>query len=88
MKETEIYLSLRNRLLAEIQQVESQIDTLKKSYDNTQREIQRKMQTAKENIERIDENEVKNIEKTAKNIKIMIKKQKKDRICQAGLVLE
>ena len=53
MKETEIYLSLRNRLLAEIQQVESQIDTLKKSYDNTQREIQRKMQTAKENIERI-----------------------------------
>ena len=53
MKETEIYLSLRNRLLAEIQQVESQIDTLRKSYDNTQREIQRKMQTAKENIERI-----------------------------------
>lgn len=53
MKETEIYLSLRNRLLAEIQQVESQIDTLKKSYDNTQREIQRKMQTAKENIDRI-----------------------------------
>ncbi len=53
MKETEIYLSLRNRLLAEIRQVESQIETLKKSYENTQREIQRKMQTAKENINRI-----------------------------------
>lgn len=52
MKETEIYLSLRNRLLAEIQQTDTEIDTLKKAYDNTQREFQRKMQASKENVER------------------------------------
>ena len=46
-------MSLRNRLLGDIQRTETEIDTLKKAYDNTQREYQRKLQASQENVNRL-----------------------------------
>ncbi|MFA6860062.1 MAG: hypothetical protein WCR30_01580 [Clostridia bacterium] len=53
MKECEIYTNLRARLMLEIGQIESEIESYKKAYDNTQKDYQKKLQANKENIERL-----------------------------------
>ena len=55
MKESETYLNIKQRLLTEIQQFESEITTLKKNYENTSKDYQRKLQASKENMERAKE---------------------------------
>ncbi|MEG1499882.1 MAG: hypothetical protein RR400_02305, partial [Clostridia bacterium] len=52
MKETEVFLSLKSRLLLEIQDLEKEIESRKKAFDNDQKDYQKKLQASKENIER------------------------------------
>ena len=58
MKESEIYLNTRQRILAQIQQYDSEIESLKRNYENTSKDYQRKLQASKENIERLREQNV------------------------------
>ena len=53
MKESETYLNSRQRLLTQIQQYESEIESLRRNYENTSKDYQRKLQASKENIERL-----------------------------------
>ncbi len=53
MNETEAYLSNKNKTLAKISQFEASLESLKKNFDNIQKEFQRKMQVSKENIDRL-----------------------------------
>ena len=51
MKETEAYLSKRDKTLAKITQIEATLETLKRNFENIQKDYQKKMQITKENIE-------------------------------------
>ena len=53
MKESEIYLNARARLFSEIQQFETEINSLNKNYDNVTRDYQKKLQASKESLERL-----------------------------------
>ena len=53
LKESEVYFNLRIRLTNEIQQIDGEIESLQKTYDNTQRDFQRKIQASKENVTRL-----------------------------------
>ena len=53
MNETESYLNNKNKTLAKISQLEASLESLKKNFDNIQKEYQRKMQVYKENIDRL-----------------------------------
>ncbi len=55
MKETEIFVNLRNRLNAEIEQIEKEIESYKRTYENTTKDYQKKLQASKENVERLRE---------------------------------
>ncbi|MEG1751485.1 MAG: hypothetical protein RR140_00245 [Clostridia bacterium] len=52
MKETEVYLNIRQRTLAEIQQLDSEIESNKRNYENVSKDYQRKLQASKETVER------------------------------------
>ncbi len=77
MKETEIYLNQRPRALAEIQQLESEIESAKRNYENNQKEYQRKMQASKENIERLRKQQEESTNRIESNY---IRKQQTDEI--------
>ena len=77
MKESEIYLNSRQRLLTQIQQFESEIESLKRNYENVSKDYQRKLQASKENIERLRTQQ----EESTNRIEVnYIKKQQQDEI--------
>ena len=53
MRESESYLNNKNKTLAKISQIEASLESLKKNFDNIQKDFQRKMQISKENIDRL-----------------------------------
>ena len=53
MKESEVYLNNKDKTLAKISQIEAALESLKKNFDNVQKDFQRKMQVSKENIDRL-----------------------------------
>ena len=77
MKETEIYLNIRQRLLSEIQQLEAEIDSKKRNYENISKDYQRKMQASKENVERLRTQQEETTNRIESNY---IKKQQGDEI--------
>ena len=77
MKESEIYLNSRQRLLTQIQQYDSEIESLKRNYENTSKDYQRKLQASKENIERLRQQQ----EESTNRIEVnYIRKQQQDEI--------
>ena len=77
MKESETYLNFKQRTLAEIQQFESEISTLKKNYENTSKDYQRKLQASKENMERLRQQQ----EESTNRIEVnYIRKQQQDEV--------
>ena len=77
MKEAETYLNIRQRLLSEIEQFDSEIDSLKRNYENTQREYEKKMQASKENVARLRQQQEESTNRIESNY---IKKQQSDEI--------
>ena len=55
MKESEIYINKKTATLSEIAQIEAQKDALRRNYENVQMDLQRKIQTSKENIQKLIE---------------------------------
>lgn len=53
MKETEAYLSKRDKTLAKVAQIEATLESLKRNFENIQKDYQKKMQITKENIDRL-----------------------------------
>lgn len=53
MRESESYLNNKSKTLAKISQIEASLESLKKNFDNIQKDFQRKMQISKENIDRL-----------------------------------
>lgn len=53
MKESEIYLKKKEKMLVKIAQLESELDTRKKNFDNVQKDYQNKLQASKENVDRL-----------------------------------
>ncbi len=77
MKETELFVSLRSRLEAEIQQLEGEIESLKRNFDNTTKDYQKKLQASKENSERLREQQEATTNRIENNY---IRKQQADEI--------
>jgi len=53
LKESEIYLNKKSKVLTNIAERESSLESLKKNFDNIQKEFQKKMQVSKENVDRL-----------------------------------
>ena len=53
MKESEIFLKKKEKAYVRIAQLESELDTRKKNFDNVQKDYQNKLQTSRENIDRL-----------------------------------
>ena len=53
MKECEIFLKKKEKILLKISQLEAELETRKKNFDMVQKEYQTKIQTSKENIDRL-----------------------------------
>ena len=53
LKECEIYLNKKSKILTSIAERETSLESLKKSFDNIQKEFQKKMQVSKENVDRL-----------------------------------
>ncbi len=53
MKESEAYISKKDKTLAKIGQIEATLESLKKNFENIQKDFQKRMQVSKENIERL-----------------------------------
>ena len=77
MKESETFINSRQRILSQMNQYEAELDTLKKNYDNTSKDYQRKLQASKENIERLRAQQ----EESTNRIEVnYIRKQQQDEI--------
>lgn len=77
MKEAETYLNIRQRLLSEVEQFDGEIDSLKRNYENTQRDYEKKMQASKENVARLRQQQEESTNRIESNY---IKKQQSDEI--------
>lgn len=53
MKESEKFLNKREKIYVKIAQLESELDTRKKNFDNVQKDFQNKLQTSRENVEKL-----------------------------------
>lgn len=53
MRESELFLKKRDKILVQISQLEAELESRKKNFDNVQRESQTKIQASKENIIRL-----------------------------------
>ncbi|MBR1890094.1 MAG: hypothetical protein IJ817_00220 [Clostridia bacterium] len=53
MRESEKFLKKKEKLLVQISQLEAELESRKKNFDNIQRESQTKIQASKENIQRL-----------------------------------
>ena len=77
MKETETFINLKHRLMAEIEQLEGEIESFKRSYENTTKDYQKKLQASKENIDRLREQQEATTNRIESNY---IRKQQSDEI--------
>ena len=77
MKETEIFIGVRTRLNTEIQHLESEIESLKRNFENTTKDYQKKLQASKENSLRLREQQEATTNKLEYNY---IRKQQSDEI--------
>ena len=55
MKESELYINKKTSITSQIAQIEAQKDALRRNYENVQMDLQRKIQAAKENIQKLIE---------------------------------
>ena len=53
MRESELFLKRKEKLLVQISQLEAELESRKKNFDNVQRDSQTKIQASKENIQRL-----------------------------------
>ncbi len=53
MKESELYLKKKERILLQVSQLESELESRRKNFDNVQKDYQTKLQASKENIQRL-----------------------------------
>ncbi len=53
MRESELFLKKKEKILLQISQLEAAVDSRRKNFDNVQKEYQTKIQASKENIERL-----------------------------------
>ncbi len=53
MKESETFMNKKSSTLAKIAHVDAQKEALKRNYENVQKDLQRKIQTSKENIQKL-----------------------------------
>lgn len=53
MKESEVFMNKKSSTLAKIAHVEAQKEALKRNYENVQKDLQRKIQASKENIQKL-----------------------------------
>ena len=53
MKESEIFLKKKEKAYVKIAQLESELDTRKKNFDNVQKDYQNKLQASRENIDKL-----------------------------------
>lgn len=77
MKETETYLNFRQRTMGDIEQLESETESLKRNYENTQKDYQRKLQASKENVSRLRKQQEESTNRIESNY---IKKQQQDEV--------
>ncbi len=77
MKETEIFVNMRNRLNTEIDQFDKEMDSLKRSFENTTKDYQKKLQASKENTDRLREQQEATTNRVESNY---IRKQQADEI--------
>lgn len=77
INETETYLNIRNRLLSEIEQLEGEIASSKRTFENTEKDYQKKMQASKENVDRLRKQQEETTNRIENNY---IKKQQADEI--------
>ena len=75
MKESEDYISVKTATLSQIAQIEAQKDSLRKNYENVQMDLQRKIQTAKENIQKLIEEQA----STTSRFEVGLLRQKQDK---------
>lgn len=55
MKESELFLKKKEKILVKISQIEAELDSRRKNFDNTQKDYQTKIQASKENVNRLRE---------------------------------
>ena len=77
INESETFINIRSRLLSEIQQIEDEIESIKRSYENTEKDYQKKMQVSKENVDRLRKQQEETTNRIENNY---IKKQQADEI--------
>ena len=77
INESETYINIRSRLLSEIQQLEGEIESIKRTYENTEKDYQKKMQVSKENVDRLRKQQEETTNRIENNY---IKKQQADEI--------
>lgn len=53
MKESELFLKRKEKILVKISQIEAELDSRKKNFDNVQKDYQTKAQASKENVNRL-----------------------------------
>jgi len=53
MKESELYLKKKEKILVQVSQLEAELDSRRKNFDNTQKDYQTKIQASKENVARL-----------------------------------
>ena len=53
MKESELFMKKKEKILVKISQIEAELDSRKKNFDNIQKEFQTKLQASKENVNRL-----------------------------------
>lgn len=53
MKESELFLKKKEKVLVKISQLEGELDSRKKNFDNVQKDYQTKIQASKENVSRL-----------------------------------
>lgn len=55
MKESELFLKKKEKILVKVSQIEAELDSRRKNFDNTQKDYQTKIQASKENVNRLRE---------------------------------
>lgn len=55
MKESELFLKKKEKILVKVSQIETELDSRRKNFDNTQKDYQTKIQASKENVNRLRE---------------------------------
>lgn len=53
MRESELYLNKKEKILVRISQLEAELDSRRKNFDNVQKDYQTKIQASKENVNRL-----------------------------------